>query len=79
MSDTPELNIMEVLRVRLQPKGSKPLVKVQMNSSAYFASDFIESVLDELEGKLNMTSSDLYEMSPMDVLVIHLLKDSADL
>ncbi len=77
MSDTPELNIFELLRVRLQPKGSEPLVRIHMDSSAFFATDFVESVIDEMEGKMKLISMDMYEMSPMDILVMHLLKDSA--
>lgn len=79
MNDTPELSLLEMMRRRLQPQGSEPLVRMHMNSAAYFNVDFIQSVIDELERKLELVAHDLHEMSPMELLAIQLLKDSADL
>ena len=74
-----ELNIIEQLRLRLQPKGTRPLVRLQMKSAAYFEHSFVESAVDELERKVKLVGTGLHEMTPLETLAFHLLIVSAEL
>lgn len=77
MTDTP--TITEQLRLGLKPKGSAPIVRLQMGSNGFFNEDFVVRCLDELEQKTLRVAAGVDEFTQLEVLAIHLLKDSAEL
>jgi hypothetical protein len=69
--------MIEQMRANLVPKGTKPVVRLSLNAAAYFDYDFITKCIDTIEMKAPMVSAGLAEFSPLEILAMELLKDSA--
>lgn len=70
-----EMGIVELMRVRLQPGGTAPVVGLHLNNR-FFNKEFIDQCIDELERVANRAM--VGEMpNPLEKLAYTLLCDSA--
>jgi len=64
------------LRANLVPKGTKQVVRLSLNSAAYFDYSFITKCIDEVEKKSPIVAAGLDTFSPLELLAIEVLADS---
>jgi hypothetical protein len=67
----------DTLRKQLQPKGTASVTRLQFEGLGYFEHAFIEQCLNELENKLSQSRAGVHEFTPLEILAIQLLTDSA--
>ena len=69
-------NITERMRNQLQPKGTAPIVQLQLAGLGLFNSDFINKCIDELE-RMPIRAALGESPTNLEKLAYQLLKDSA--
>lgn len=67
------------LRAALQPKGTAPVVRLSLSSSAYFDVAHVQAAVDEAQSRCALVASGLDELSALEKLALHLLCESAGL
>jgi len=65
------------MRDALVPQGTKPIVRLSLNAAAYFDYGFVTKCIDTIEKKVPQVAAGLDEFSPLEILAIEVLKDSA--
>ena len=71
------MNVIETLRDSLQPRGTKPVVRLHLSGAAYFDKEFVDKCIDELEAQIQLGAIGEGKLSQLEKLAVHVLKDSA--
>lgn len=65
------------MRAALVPRGTAPVVRLSIGPAAYFSVGIVQAALDEAESRCAQAASGLDTLTPLEILAIHLLHDSA--
>ena len=71
-----EMTIINKMRERLVPKGTKQVVRLSIKSTAYFDYSFVTKCIDQVEKKTPMVAAGLDTFSPLELLAMEVLADS---
>jgi hypothetical protein len=70
--------VISQLRERLQPRGTAPLVRLELKGAAFFQHDFVKECVSTLSTRLALARAGLDEpLNPLETLAVHVLLDSA--
>ena len=69
-------SLIEQLRESLVPQGTANVVRISLPGS-HFDADFVQSCITELERKALLVKCELETFSPLDILALEVLRESA--
>ena len=77
MSDTNKpTSMLDQIKSSLRPQGTEPLVRLFLNSSAYFQKEFVDECINDLEKAIiNVNLGE--PMTSLQKLAVHVLMDFA--